>query len=272
MPSPSISSIAFLAIASAASLRENDLTRRAATRRNHMKSVGVIHQLTRYPVKSMQGEALPSAALTLQGFAEDRRFAFVQATSRSSFPWLTARELPELLYYRTSVEKAGTPEVAVTVATADGENLSIQSDDLRKVLEARSGRSLFLLRDYRGSYDVAPVSLISRQTVARIAEESGTKENSWRFRPNLLVDLKDPRAFDELQWVGKTLRIGSAARIPVTEVDKRSVMIPLDPATGQSSPEILKCVVQKHGQSAGIYATVLTPGEVRAGDPILLEA
>jgi MOSC domain-containing protein YiiM len=31
------------------------------------------------------------------------------------------------------------------------------------------------------------------------------------------------------------------------------------------SPEILKCVVQKHGQSAGIYATVLTPGEVRAG-------
>jgi uncharacterized protein YcbX len=222
----------------------------------------------------MQGEALPSAALTLQGFAEDRRYAFVQATSRSSFPWLTARELPELLYYRTSVEKADTPEVAVTVTvvTAHGEHWPIESNDLRKVLEARSGRSLFLLRDYRGSYDVAPVSLISRQTVARIAEESGTKENSSRFRPNLLVDLKDARAFDELQWVGKTLRIGSAARIAVTEVDQRCVMITLDPATGESSPEILKCVVQKHGQSAGIYATVLTPGEVRAGDPILLEA
>jgi len=38
-----------------------------------MTSVGVIRQLTRYPVKSMQGEALPSATLTLQGFAEDRR-------------------------------------------------------------------------------------------------------------------------------------------------------------------------------------------------------
>jgi uncharacterized protein len=237
-----------------------------------MQSLGVIRQLTRYPVKSMQGEALPSAALTLQGFAEDRRYAFVQATARSSFPWLTARELPELLYYRTSVEKAGTPEVAVTVATAHGENWPIESDDLRKVLEARSGRSLFLLRDYRGSYDVAPVSLISRQTVARIAEESGTKENSWRFRPNLLVDLTDAGPFDELQWVGKTLRIGSAARIAITEVDQRCVMITLDPSTGESSPEILKCVVQKHGQSAGIYATVLTPGEVRVGDPILLEA
>ena len=237
-----------------------------------MQSLGVIRQLARYPVKSMQGEALSSAALTLQGFAEDRRYAFVQATSRSSFPWFTARELPELLYYRTSVEKAGTPEVAVTVTTAHGENWPIESDGLRKALETRSGKPLFLLRDYRGSYDVAPVSLISRQTVARIAEESGTKENSWRFRPNLLVDLKDASPFDELQWVGKTLRIGSAARIAITEVDRRCVMITLDPVTGESSPEILKCVVQKHGQSAGIYATVLAPGEVRAGDPILLEA
>ena len=239
---------------------------------NHVQSVGVIHQLTRYPVKSMQGEALPLAALTLQGFAEDRRYAFVQAASRSSFPWLTARELPELLHYRTSVENSGTQEVAVTVATAHGENWPIDSDALRKALEARSGRSLFLLRDYRGLYDVAPVSLISRQTVARIAEESGTKENWWRFRPNLLVDLKDAGPFDELQWVGRTLRIGSAARIAVTEVDRRCVMITLDPATGESSPEILKCVAQQHGQSAGIYATVLTPGEVRTGDPIVLEA
>ena len=236
-----------------------------------MQSVGVIHQLTRYPVKSMQGAALPSAALTLQGFEDDRRYAFVQAASRSSFPWLTARELPELLYYRTSVENSGTQEVAVTVATAHGENWRIDSDDLRKALEARSGRALFLLRDYRGLYDVAPVSLISRQTVARIAEESGTKENSWRFRPSLLVDLEDGEPFDELNWVGKILRIGTEARIAVTQVDQRCVMITLDPATGESSPEILKCVVQKHGQNAGIYATVLTPGEVRAGDPILLE-
>jgi uncharacterized protein YcbX len=236
-----------------------------------MQSVGVIRQLARHPVKSMQGEALPSAALTLQGFIEDRRYAFVQANSRSSFPWLTARELPELLYYRTSVEKAGTQEVTVTVTTPQGENWPIESADLRQMLEAKSGRPLFLLRDYRGLYDVAPVSLISEQTVARIAEECGTMENSWRFRPNLLVDLNDGGPFGEQQWVGRTLRIGSAARIAITEVDRRCAMITLDPATGKSTPEILKCVVQKHGQSAGIYATVLTPGEVRPGDPILLE-
>ena len=79
-----------------------------------MQRVGVIRMLARYPVKSMRGEAYTSLPLTLQGFEEDRRFAFVQAESRSSFPWLTAREMPELLRWQTSVEKPGTPDVAVT--------------------------------------------------------------------------------------------------------------------------------------------------------------
>jgi uncharacterized protein YcbX len=236
-----------------------------------MQTAGVIHQLARFPVKSMQGEELPSTKLTLQGFEEDRRYAFVQAASRSSFPWLTARELPELLRYRTSVEKAGTPEVAVTVTTAKGERWPVESEELRKALEARSGKALFLLRDYRGSYDVAPVSLISRQTVARIAEDTGTQENLWRFRPNLLVDLHGGEAFDELKWVGRIVRIGDTARIAITEVDERCVMITLDPATGEPSPSILKCVVQQHGKCAGVYATVLTPGEVHVRDPVALE-
>jgi uncharacterized protein YcbX len=236
-----------------------------------MQSVGVIRQLARYPVKSMQGEALLSAALTLQGFDEDRRYAFVQAASHSPFPWLTARELPELLYYRTSVEKAGSPEAFVTVETPLGENWAVGSDELRKLLEARSGRPLFLLRDHRGSYDAAQVSLISQQTVVRIAQETETKEDWWRFRPNVLVDLTEAEAFGELKWVGRTLRIGDTAKIAITAVDHRCVMISLDPATGESNPEILKCVVQKHGNCAGVYATVLAPGEVRTGDPILLE-
>ena len=51
-----------------------------------MQSAGVTRQVARYPVKSMRGEALPTATLTLQGVAEDRRYAFVQAASRSAFP------------------------------------------------------------------------------------------------------------------------------------------------------------------------------------------
>jgi uncharacterized protein YcbX len=236
-----------------------------------MQSVGVIRQLGRYPVKSMRGESLPATMLTLQGVPADRRYAFVQKSSRSSFPWLTARELPELLCYHTTVEEVSPQEVEVTVNTPGGEKFSIKSPELRQALEARSARELFLLHDYRGSYDVAPISLISLQTITRIAEESETKEDPLRFRPNLLVDLEGGEAFDELNWVGHILRVGGVARIAITEVDQRCMMITLDPATAQPSPAVLRSVVQQHKQCAGVYATVLTPGEVRVGDTVSLE-
>jgi len=165
-----------------------------------MQRVGVIRAVARYPVKSMRGEACASLPLTLQGFEEDRRFAFVQAESRSAFPWLTAREMPELLRWQTSVEKAGTADAAVTITTPAGERWLVASNEVRQAIEKRFGKPVFLLRDYRGSFDVANVSLISEQTVQGIAEESQTEANPWRFRPNLLVNLEFGAAFDELEW------------------------------------------------------------------------
>ena len=236
-----------------------------------MRRVGVIRMVARYPVKSMRGEAYASLPLTLQGFEEDRRFAFVQAESRSDFPWLTARELPELLGWQTSVENPGTPEVAVTVTTPSGERWPVASSELRQAIEKRFGKPVFLLRNKRGSFDTAAVSLISEQTVQRIAEESQTEANPWRFRPNLLVHLEGGAAFDELKWVGRILRLGDKARVAVIKVDERCVIITLDPATSEPAPQILKCVAQQHNNCAGVYATVLTPGEVRTGDGIYIE-
>jgi hypothetical protein len=220
----------------------------------------------------MRGESLPAAELTLQGIPEDRRYAFVQTASRSSFPWLTARQLPELLRYKPAVEVEKSGEVVVTVSAPSGEKWPVDGEDLRRELETRSSRALFLLHDGRGSYDAAPISIISSQTVARIAEESGTQENAWRFRPNLLVDLAEGDAFDELQWVGRNLRIGDAARVAIIKADQRCVIITLDPESTEPSPGILRCVVKNHQQCAGVYGTVLTPGEVRVGDPLWLES
>jgi uncharacterized protein YcbX len=119
--------------------------------------VATIQQLARYPVKSMRGESLPDATLTWQGLPEDRRYAFVQTASRSAFPWLTARELPDLLRYQPAARQAGSSEAEVTVTTPSGEKWPVRSEELRREIEQRSGRSLFLLHDGRGSYDVAPI-------------------------------------------------------------------------------------------------------------------
>jgi uncharacterized protein len=234
-----------------------------------MESVGVIHQVAWYPVKSMRGEAVPCANLTLQGFEGDRSYAFVQAASRSDFPWLTAREFPKMLCYKPCTEGNGTEYVNVT--TPSGNTLRVESDELRDEIETEAGRSVYLLHNYRGSFDAAPVSLISRQTVAMIAEESQTQEEVWRFRPNLLVDLADAKPFAELQWVGRILRMGETARIAITETDRRCMIITLDPATAGQNPNVLRSVTQQHAKCAGVYATVLSAGPVRAGDTLFLE-
>jgi uncharacterized protein YcbX len=112
------------------------------------------------------------------------------------------------------------------------------------------------------------MSLIAEQTTDRIAGESGTAPDPWRFRPNLLIDLGDDPAFGELAWIGRILRVGERARVAVTEPDKRCVMITLDPG---AESEILRCVARQHQSLAGVYGTVVAPGEVRTGDSIFLE-
>jgi uncharacterized protein len=233
--------------------------------------IGSILQLARYPVKSMRGESLPAASLTFHGIADDRRYAFVQTGSRSDFPWLTARQFPELLLYKPTVEQEESGEVVVTVTTPSGERWPVDSDELRREIEQRSGRGLFLLRQHRGSYDAAPISIISRQTIARIAEESGIQEDFRRFRPNLLVDLLNGGPFEELTWVGRILRVGDSARVAITKVDQRCAIITLDPENAESSPQVLRCVVDQHAQCAGVYGAVITPGEVRTGEPVWFE-
>ena len=84
------------------------------------------------------------------------------------------------------------------------------------------------------------------------------------------MDLQSGAAFDELNWVGKILRVGTA-RIAITEVDQRCVMITLDPASGAASPAVLRCVAQQHGGRAGVYGSVLTAGDVKQGDTVSLE-
>ena len=65
-----------------------------------MIHLGHIHELTRYPVKSMAGVATDSAVLGWHGLQGDRRFAFRRLNENSGFPWLTASRLPELLLYQ----------------------------------------------------------------------------------------------------------------------------------------------------------------------------
>lgn len=237
-----------------------------------MVKVAIVRAIYRYPVKSMRGEELAEAQLTLQGIPFDRHYAFVQANSRSIFPWLTGREYAGLLRHQARVQtsESGRPDVVVT--DPEGGTIAVHDDALRKQLEVDSGRPLFLLRDYRGSQDVAQVSLIGDATIAQIGAECGAPVEPSRFRANFYLETITGTPFEEDAWVGAILRIGDSARIAITEQDSRCAMITLHPETGEARTEVLTAIARNHDTNAGIYGSVLTTGTIRPGDPISIES
>jgi len=217
----------------------------------------------------MGGERLAEAPVTLQGVMGDRGYAFVQAESKSPFPWLTGREAAAMLNYSAALT---ADSKGVEVTTPGGATLTADSDELLSELAALADRPLTLLSNYRGSFDVAPLTLMAHATVKAIAEASETDEDHLRFRMNFYIDTDDGAPFVENGWVGRVLRIGETVRVAVTERDKRCVMITLDHGTGGAeSPKVLRATAEMNEACAGVYGAVFAAGTVREGDEVTLE-
>lgn len=233
--------------------------------------IGTLSSVWRYPVKSMAGERLASASVTLQGIASDRMFAFVQAASLSPFPWLTGRELASILQYVPEWETGEGGRPALTVRTPAGARLPIGSEELNAELGLESGRPVYLLPNYRGSFDVAAITFMANATVNGIAELSATPPEPGRFRMNFYVDTGDGPPFQENDWVGHVIRVGESVRVAVTEKDKRCVMITLAPHGEAPLTPVLTAVARANDSYAGVYGSVLSPGNVNEGDAVYIE-
>jgi uncharacterized protein YcbX len=232
-----------------------------------MTRVGHVESLWRYPVKSMRGEELRAAWLGAGGMAGDRRYAVVSSAAPESFPYLTGRTQERMLLYRPMLTDAG-----VEVETAEGERLAIDSPRLLALLGEglRQEAVLSLRRSDAALSDAQPISLFSIQTAAQLARETGSAVDKRRFRANIYADLCGSSGFLEDTFVGRTLKIGETAVLSVVERDPRCKMITLDPDTAEAAPALIKHVAGAHERCAGVYATVLTEGEVRVGDEISL--
>jgi uncharacterized protein YcbX len=228
--------------------------------------VGRVAALWRYPVKSMAGQALDAADVGWHGLAGDRRWAFVQEKLiRSDFPWLTMRERSDLGQYRPVLADDSRPDRSPTVVrTPAGEELDIADPALAAAL----GDGIRLIKLNRGTFDVAPLSLISVQTIEALGGMAEVAIDQRRFRPNLVVDAAAPFAEDD--WVGATLRLGGA-RMRVDQRDERCVMVNIDPDTGVRDPRVLRTIAQQRGVCLGVYGAPVEPGRVAVGDPVVLE-
>jgi hypothetical protein len=247
--------------------------------------LGRISAIFRYPVKSMAGESLDVARLGWHGIEGDRRLAFRRLTDKSAFPWLSASKLPELLLYKpfrldgnANIENG---ELLPThVRTPDGKEYELRSDELRKEVSSRYGSELELMNLRHGIFDESPISVITLGTVHTIARESGRGVGLCdlrRFRPNVVIETDGTEPFEENRWLGRTLMFGEAndgavpiASIGITMKDERCVMVNFDPDTAERDSNVMKTVVRLNQNYAGVYATVVSAGELRVGQVVTI--
>lgn len=236
--------------------------------------LGHIHELVRYPVKSMAGIPTESAALGWHGLDGDRRFAFRRLEDASGFPWLTASRCHELLLYQpVGLEASRGEPLPSHVRTPAGAEVELRSPELQREVTERLGRPVELMQLQHGIFDQASVSVISLATLGGIGEAAGLELDRRRFRANIVLETHDPGAFLEDAWVGGTLVFGDDEPKPAVAVtlrDVRCVIVNLDPDTAVQDKRVLKTVVRLNQNNAGVYGTVVQTGTLRVGDPVRL--
>lgn len=231
--------------------------------------VGRVAGLWRYPVKAMRGEQLDEAAVAWHGLVGDRRWAFfLDRRARNGFPWLTIRERPEMVLYRSLLAEPEHPDVSsATVRTPSGDLLDVADPALSAEFDADAR----VMKLDRGAFDSMPLSVITTQTLASIGALFGRTLDVRRFRPNLLVEAAGDGAFLEDGWVGSVLRIGGA-RVRLDARDRRCAVITVDPATAAREPEVLRVVTRARDGYLGVYGSTVEPGQVAVGNPVVVES
>lgn len=129
-------------------------------------------------------------------------------------------------------------------------------------------------------FDLSPLHLLSTATLTHLQELAPAATfDPRRYRPNLLVDTDDAPGFIENEWVGRTVGLGSGARMTVSMPTMRCVMTTLPQEDLPRDRETLRTIAA-HNQveiaglgvwaCAGVYGGVDAPGAVRLGDPVVL--
>lgn len=236
-------------------------------------ALGTVAALFRYPVKSMQAEPLAAAELYWTGLHGDRQYAFVKSDNTSAFPWLTGRDLPDLVLHRARYADPCDPRRArVQVGAPDGAVFDLADPALADRLARAAGHPVHLMQTGRGAYDAMPVSVLTTTTADAIARVHGAPVGPARFRANIIIQPDDPAATDA-GWCGQTLLFGDGPDAPGLRPDwmiPRCAMVAINSDTAARDPSVLRTVVQGFANRVGTYCAVKRPGTIRVGDRVRL--
>ena len=244
--------------------------------------------ITRYPVKSLQGEQLSDAEVESDGLRGDRRWGIRdEATGKI----LTARRAPELLFAAATLAPDDTPMItlpdgiachgpsaatdaalsewlgkpvrlvaSVGAPAAQAEFFEDATDDSSQALEWTMPAGRFV--------DAMPLLVLT--TASLRAAAALHPDGDWqpqRFRPNLLVDVAED-GWAEDAWYGRaTLRIGDVELRP-QEPCIRCTMVTRPQPDVIEDRDIFRTLARNRSAQFGAWTAVVTGGEVRVGQEV----
>ena len=232
--------------------------------------IGTVTAIYRFPVKSMGGELLEVANLRWQGIDGDRQYGFYRSANTSRFPWLTGREVAELITCAARYLEPYDPRHSRLAVTIRGDQYDIHDPRLRDHLSRAAGEEIGVIQVGRGLFDAMPVSIITAPTIAQIAARCDRNIDVRRFRANIVIEPTDGHA-REIDWIGKILIFGDrpdAAKLCASVAIDRCVMITIDPDTAERDPAILRRVVEDFNNEVGVRCATGAPGTIAIGDVV----
>lgn len=237
-----------------------------------MKKVGHVQMLFRHPVKAMRGEQLQTCRVDRFGFYGDRSHYFLDESRGGRY--LSADRVPALLGYQATMpnECGGEQYPPVQVVARDG-SVHDWGESLFAHVHKTVGGPVRPVRStpQEGGKNwedhILLVTDASLREIARLAKVEPLDPR--RFRANLVIALDEDAPFAEDAWIGKQLRVNDVM-LKVSKPCDRCMYVNIDPDTLAINPAVLKACHQHHGNAFGVYASVVAPGTVSAGDAVFL--
>jgi uncharacterized protein YcbX len=245
-----------------------------------------IEQIWRYPVKSMQGECLGSTKIT-DIVPGDRGWGIID---NETGHLLSAKRFPKLLEGHAKIIRddciikidrseysSEEKDIHVKLSTWLGQSVTLMKPNLDEVknieIEWDDGTEETLEDPDIFEFPTSPgwffdssssLSLMGSATLDLLEKRVGPGSGDVRrFRPNLVVTTKKP--FEENDWVGKNLRIGTC-EIYVKKKTDRCVVITRQFGEFPASRSALRYLSEHHDREAGISMNPTKRGEIHTGD------
>jgi ferredoxin-NADP reductase/uncharacterized protein YcbX len=249
-----------------------------------------VASIVRYPVKGFPGvpEHGQAAVEPGRGLRWDRSHAIENGNvvvespeawnSRSVYFHVARHEA--IVRYGVALDDAETDSPTLRFTAPDGRSAAAPVAEataeesavgalLRDTLPAGPAGPVRLIRTgAAGLWDwpAAHLSVINLATVAALEEAAGAPVDPRRFRGNILLD--GLPAWGELSLLGRRMRIGTAV-VEFFQPTDRCRATTIDPVRGVPDLNVPGLLASGFGHMfCGVYARVVSPGTMQAGDPL----